>query len=571
MRCFILLFIFITTIIFGEIRYVSKTGSNTPPYTSWETAADSIQSAIDISLPGDTIYIGPGTYRQQAVAEEPLSIIGSGIDESIIDLSDTSIQVFLFTITDNSLLQNITFLANDESSCLWVLNADSITIVSDNKFVGFSGISTSSSNTIIKNNFFSTRASCIDPNGSFSITNHALITDNIMTAESSCILCDFPQALTILNNIMYSAAPAGGKALFVAGKDSLCVKNNIYLPVSTLYSFAQFSTDMKGYFINNVVIGNNTEAAFNLSGKSVVKNNVVINSEKGFRYGSEGEREFKYNYHWNVETPYINFVPDSTNRELYPMFVDPDSGDYHLQAFSPLINAGDPGILDPDGSRSDAGLYGGPFGEAYTYLDLAPALPGGIAMVFNPDSSEITITWTENHEADFDHYNIYTGSTENFLTDTARLASSQTKREFRDNITGITSSRYYRVTSLDNQENESEASEAAGIVITTTGKIETVAPDDFRLFQNYPNPFNPETVISFRLQKGGNVKLVIYDLKGEKVTELLNESRDEGYYEIRFSLKDFPLASGIYIYRIDIKSPDGTPVFSDMKKMVVLK
>ncbi len=571
MRCFILLFIFITTIIFGEIRYVSKTGSNTPPYTSWETAADSIQSAIDISLAGDSIYVAPGVYRQHIATSIELTFIGSGIDESVIDLSDTSASLHVFEIGNNCIVKNFTILANDESTCLRITGASDIAVISNNKISGNQGISTNYSNTIIDNNIFTDCDVSIHPYGSFTETNHALISENIMSSEGSCINCTFPQDFTILNNIMYSAAPAGGKALFVAGKDSLCVKNNIYLPVSTLYSFAQFSTDMKGYFINNVVIGNNTEAAFNLSGKSVVKNNVVINSEKGFRYGSEGEREFKYNYHWNVETPYINFVPDSTNRELYPMFVDPDSGDYHLQAFSPLINAGDPGILDPDGSRSDAGLYGGPFGEAYTYLDLPPALPGNIAMVFNPDSSEITITWTENHEADFDHYNIYTGSTENFLTDTARLASSQTKREFRDNITGITSSRYYRVTSLDNQENESEASEAAGIVITTTGKIETVAPDDFRLFQNYPNPFNPETVISFRLQKGGNVKLVIYDLKGEKVTELLNESRDEGYYEIRFSLKDFPLASGIYIYRIDIKSPDGTPVFSDMKKMVVLK
>src|SRR5690606_11100889 len=46
--------------------------------------------------------------------------------------------------------------------------------------------------------------------------------------------------------------------------------------------------------------------------------------------------------------------------------------DYHLQAFSPGIDKGDPDILDTDGSRSDIGLYGGPYGESYTYQELAP-------------------------------------------------------------------------------------------------------------------------------------------------------------------------------------------------------
>ncbi len=43
--------------------------------------------------------------------------------------------------------------------------------------------------------------------------------------------------------------------------------------------------------------------------------------------------------------------------------------------FSLLINAGDPNILDVDGSRSDVGLYGGPYGQSYVYKDLPPKKP----------------------------------------------------------------------------------------------------------------------------------------------------------------------------------------------------
>ena len=53
--------------------------------------------------------------------------------------------------------------------------------------------------------------------------------------------------------------------------------------------------------------------------------------------------------------------------------------DFHLQAFSPAIDKGDPSILDLDGTRSDIGMYGGPFGETYTYQDLAPLAPRNLS------------------------------------------------------------------------------------------------------------------------------------------------------------------------------------------------
>ncbi len=46
-----------------------------------------------------------------------------------------------------------------------------------------------------------------------------------------------------------------------------------------------------------------------------------------------------------------------------PLFVDALAGDFHLSGGSPAIDAGDPAVLDLDGSRSDMGLYGGPAGE----------------------------------------------------------------------------------------------------------------------------------------------------------------------------------------------------------------
>src|SRR5690606_33019508 len=83
----------------ATIRYVSKTGTSTPPYTTWETAADSIQKCINICNAGDTVLVANGVYYENLVINTPLNLIGSSMDSTIIDgrgLGD-------FTITLNEI------------------------------------------------------------------------------------------------------------------------------------------------------------------------------------------------------------------------------------------------------------------------------------------------------------------------------------------------------------------------------------------------------------------------------------------------------------------------------------
>ena len=46
--------------------------------------------------------------------------------------------------------------------------------------------------------------------------------------------------------------------------------------------------------------------------------------------------------------------------DLDPGFVDPEHQDYHLLASSPAVDAGDPAVLDADGTPGDLGAFGGP-------------------------------------------------------------------------------------------------------------------------------------------------------------------------------------------------------------------
>ena len=85
------LFLFLTLTILHQtssiatVRYVSKTGSSIPPYTSWESSADSIQKCINICNDNDTIYVGNGIYKEVIFINRSLSLIGSSVDSTIID------------------------------------------------------------------------------------------------------------------------------------------------------------------------------------------------------------------------------------------------------------------------------------------------------------------------------------------------------------------------------------------------------------------------------------------------------------------------------------------------------
>jgi len=73
-------------------------------------------------------------------------------------------------------------------------------------------------------------------------------------------------------------------------------------------------------------------------------------------------------------------------------------------------------------------------------------------------------------------------------------------------------------------------------------------PISTSLLRNYPNPFNPTTLIEFSLAVSQFVSLKIYDLKGRKVSTLVNENMSAGSHAVFFDAGD--LTSGIYLYQL---------------------
>lgn len=69
-----------------------------------------------------------------------------------------------------------------------------------------------------------------------------------------------------------------------------------------------------------------------------------------------------------------------------------------------------------------------------------------------------------------------------------------------------------------------------------------------RLLGSYPNPFNPATKISYELAKTDNVKLVVYNMKGELVQTLITGSQKAGLHSVTFD--GSTLSSGIYFCKM---------------------
>jgi hypothetical protein len=101
-----------------------------------------------------------------------------------------------------------------------------------------------------------------------------------------------------------------------------------------------------------------------------------------------------------------------------------------------------------------------------------------------------------------------------------------------------------------------------------SNEVSIGVPTKYDLSQNYPNPFNPMTKINYDLPFDSRVMILVYDVLGREMKQLVNQQMQKaGYYTIEFNASNF--ASGIYFYRM-ITNSNGKD-FVITKKMSVIK
>jgi hypothetical protein len=85
----------------------------------------------------------------------------------------------------------------------------------------------------------------------------------------------------------------------------------------------------------------------------------------------------------------------------------------------------------------------------------------------------------------------------------------------------------------------------------------------FEVHQNYPNPFNSSTSIIYEIPWETNVRLIVYDLLGREIAQLVNEKQPSGKYTLRLDARDLP--SGSYFYLLQTKDRSITRKFTILK------
>jgi hypothetical protein len=106
-----------------------------------------------------------------------------------------------------------------------------------------------------------------------------------------------------------------------------------------------------------------------------------------------------------------------------------------------------------------------------------------------------------------------------------------------------------------------------GVVVGINPDFEPI-PLSYNLKQNFPNPFNPSTRIYFEVPQTHKVKMVIYNILGQKVRTLVDENFNAGRHIINWDGRNdigIQVPTGIYIYRI--KAGD----FISSRKMLMVK
>jgi len=570
------------------VHFVSKTGSSIQPFATWATASDSIQKAINICKPGDTVFVGNGTYEETIQMTKGVSLIGSSMDSctiSMANMSDT-IPRIVIQMADSCLVTNFTIVTvlfgSYAGEGMSILEVDGCR-VEGNKFLNCgTGINIYDKDAIINGNIFINSLHPVSVWDSFS-KSKPLIEENLITRSKVGVFIYWGSRSIIRKNIIYFDKDIDNPGGIVGNNnDSLTIENNLIVSAGTRGGGLSISNLRPSWIVNNTIYGS-FGYGLPLEDNYVVKNNIFyLTSDHTSwacifdHYHGELAKGYvcQYNSCYGKDNNYYHFKPDSTNLSVDPMFVNPDSLDFHLQKYSPLIDAGDPGIKDVDGTRSDMGIYGGPYGESYTYQDKAPRPPRNVTGQLK--ETEYILTWNKNTEADLAYYTVYRDTVTGFIADSTKRLKIVDTTTIRDIITAD-KNYYYKITATDKQGNESKPSEETGIITGVNNKPE-IAVKEYMLYQNYPNPFNPSTKIGYRLKKAGHVKIAIYDIKGEKVTDLINENQSAGYHEVEFTGKRKntknvieSFASGIYLYRIEVKDENNIPIFLDMKKMAFIK
>lgn len=364
-----------------------------PPGTAWaqraqpvsttartihvRAAAETIQSAIDAAGDGDVVLVGPGTYTENIdFLGKAISVVGMRGAHATTLRGGGPVVRFHNAEGSGSILQGFTiengFTTSEAGAGISALTTGGVAaaptirdcIVQNNtshkEGGGVAGNPRMERCTIVENtSWISGGGVSGEPHLSSCVVARNTVTD-LFSFGGGGLFASGPAARVedciFLDNLATQGAAVGGG---IAGP--VQAYRSVFWRNRTFFAFCPDDggggaisqwTPEQGRIESCVIIGN---SGTGFSPGGVLGDYVVVNSivRGNTNRGTPYNLAFANASYCNIE----GFYAGTGNFDASPGLVAPAEGGFHLRAASANIDAGDPALLDPDGTRSDVGAF----------------------------------------------------------------------------------------------------------------------------------------------------------------------------------------------------------------------
>ncbi|NQV18637.1 MAG: T9SS type A sorting domain-containing protein [Armatimonadetes bacterium] len=227
-------------------------------------------------------------------------------------------------------------------------------------------------------------------------------------------------------------------------------------------------------------------------------------------------------------------------------------------------------IFDPNElTYDDLGLDGDTYEywvtAIYDYGESEPSNVEEVTVVLNPPQNleamiqgmnNVFLSWDAPAERELESYNVYrNGVVICNVTSTFYLDVNVPPGTYVYNTTAVYCGGW-------------ESGFSNDAIFDNSDVEDTPLPLVTELNGNYPNPFNPETSIKFALNESGQVRIDVFNLKGQHIRTVVNEHLEASYHSVVWDGKDangVNVSSGVYFYKMDATK------YTSIRKMVLMK
>jgi cathepsin L len=310
-----------------------------------------------------------------------------------------------------------------------------------------------------------------------------------------------------------------------------------------------------GVVVENCLIDGNSGGTVGgllamVDGASSVRNNIIVRNAGGGLAILGAGAAADWNNVWdNAGGDYVFGVTAGPHDVHRDPLLAAAPGDCALGEHSPCLDRGDPdpACLDPDGSRADLGVHGGP-----AALTVAPPAVSGAAVTVM-GGGQVRLRWNASADADVHHHVVYRDTAAVFVPAPGLVVARVDHPALEMTESPPPGPWYYVVSAVDAEGHAGGFSAQVETWGAASAAPGPVVPAALAVAGVRPNPFNPRTSVAFDVPREGDVRITIHDLRGRRVCVLVEASLAAGRHETTWDGRDDagrPAAAGVYLLRL---------------------